>query len=975
MDNLAREISQAAEAAFIDSKIEHSLHLSPSIIDNSRKKQNDVLSHIKKELKKAKEFLFSVSFIRMSGLEMLIQTFKDIENTGVVGKIITTDYLNYTEPKALHKLLSYQFIEVRIVTEEAFHTKGYFFSDGKKNTVIIGSSNITGGALKSNREWNIRASALDQGGLTEEFKEAFDELWETAIPLTESWLQAYGQRYDKELEIRHAIEQETRLATYTIEPNQMQKAAALSLHKMRENGKNKALLIAATGTGKTYLSAFDVRSVNPKHMLFIVHREQILHDAADSFIDILGTSITKDIGFITGNKKDFDKKYIFSTIQMMSKPEIHQSFNPDYFDYMIIDEVHKAAAPSYRRIMSYFKPAFLLGMSATPDRPDKENIYELFDYNIALDIRLKDALENNLLCPFHYFGIADITIDGKTIQEEADFNDLTADERVLRILEKSEYYGFSGERVKGLIFCSHVKEAKLLAEKINESKKNDSANWKAAYVTGETSIELREEYVRRLQYDDDEILDFIITVDTFNEGIDIPEVNQVIMLRPTESSIIFIQQLGRGLRKNARGKEYLVAIDFIGNYKKSFLIPVALSGDNTYDKDNLRKYITEGSSVIPGCSTIDFDLISKDLIYRNIDNSNLRQFAFLKKEYFSLKNRLGRIPSIADFHRENAIDVLNFIDYAGSYYSFLRKADDEYEIELSKDEETVLKFVSRKFEDGKRRAELTFFRIVLDNYKEIYNMQSSGLLTYKLQSEQISLGKTLNSMISNLDMSFLKKQEAQQYGSTPLISIRNNVAIPSDRLSNMMKNPSFRNLLSEVIDDGLRRNSEQYKTTYADTPFVLYEKYTYEDVCRLLCWETNMNPLNIGGYFYDTKTKTLPVFVNYEKEDSAIPYPDKFLDENNIITFSKKNRRIGCPDYNHIYKTQKSDMDNMILLFVRKNTVDERKEFYFLGKIEAYGKAEAVKIEDNNGKKTDAFAIHYQISTPVRRDIFDYLIS
>ena len=824
MDNLAREISQAAEAAFIDSKIEHSLHLSPSIIDNSRKKQNDVLSHIKKELKKAKEFLFSVSFIRMSGLEMLIQTFKDIENTGVVGKIITTDYLNYTEPKALHKLLSYQFIEVRIVTEEAFHTKGYFFSDGKKNTVIIGSSNITGGALKSNREWNIRASALDQGGLTEEFKEAFDELWETAIPLTESWLQAYGQRYDKELEIRHAIEQETRLATYTIEPNQMQKAAALSLHKMRENGKNKALLIAATGTGKTYLSAFDVRSVNPKHMLFIVHREQILHDAADSFIDILGTSITKDIGFITGNKKDFDKKYIFSTIQMMSKPEIHQSFNPDYFDYMIIDEVHKAAAPSYRRIMSYFKPAFLLGMSATPDRPDKENIYELFDYNIALDIRLKDALENNLLCPFHYFGIADITIDGKTIQEEADFNDLTADERVLRILEKSEYYGFSGERVKGLIFCSHVKEAKLLAEKINESKKNDSANWKAAYVTGETSIELREEYVRRLQYDDDEILDFIITVDTFNEGIDIPEVNQVIMLRPTESSIIFIQQLGRGLRKNARGKEYLVAIDFIGNYKKSFLIPVALSGDNTYDKDNLRKYITEGSSVIPGCSTIDFDLISKDLIYRNIDNSNLRQFAFLKKEYFSLKNRLGHIPSIADFHRENAIDVLNFIDYAGSYYSFLRKADDEYEIELSKDEETVLKFVSRKFEDGKRRAELTFFRIVLDNYKEIYNMQSSGLLTYKLQSEQISLGKTLNSMISNLDMSFLKKQEAQQYGSTPLISIRNNVAIPSDRLSNMMKNPSFRNLLSEVIDDGLRRNSEQYKTTYADTPFVLYEK-------------------------------------------------------------------------------------------------------------------------------------------------------
>ena len=201
MDNLAREISQAAEAAFIDSRIEHSLYLSPSIINNSKKKQNDILSHIKKELRASKEFLFSVSFIRMSGLEMLIQTFKDIENTGTTGKIITTDYLNYTEPKALRKLLSYNFIEVKLVTEEAFHAKGYFFNDGEKNTVIIGSSNITGGALKSNREWNIRASALEKGGLTEEFRTSFYELWETATPLTESWLQEYEKRYRKEEEI------------------------------------------------------------------------------------------------------------------------------------------------------------------------------------------------------------------------------------------------------------------------------------------------------------------------------------------------------------------------------------------------------------------------------------------------------------------------------------------------------------------------------------------------------------------------------------------------------------------------------------------------------------------------------------------------------------------------------------------------------------------------------------------------------
>ena len=188
MDNLATEITKAANAAFIDSRIEHSLHLHPSIIDNSIQKQNDVLSYIKKELRKAKEFLISVSFIRMSGLEMLIQTLKDIEAAAPKGRIITTDYLNYTEPKALRKLLTYRFIEVRLVTEEAFHTKGYLFNDGEKNTVIIGSSNITGGALKSNKEWNLKATALEQGGLTEEFRTAFNELWDTAIPLTETWL-------------------------------------------------------------------------------------------------------------------------------------------------------------------------------------------------------------------------------------------------------------------------------------------------------------------------------------------------------------------------------------------------------------------------------------------------------------------------------------------------------------------------------------------------------------------------------------------------------------------------------------------------------------------------------------------------------------------------------------------------------------------------------------------------------------------
>lgn len=956
------ELESGMEDILINNAIPYPQDSRPVIIDNSNEYQRDVLSHLKRGLEMADEFLFAVSFIRLSGIEMLLQTFKDMEKRNVKGRIITTDYLAYTEPKAIRKLLSYDFIDVRIITEEAFHVKGYLFSSSITDTVIIGSSNLTGGALKTNREWNVEITSPKGGKAAKDFRKLFEELWKEARPVREIWLTEYEKRYNKEAEIRRKIEGETSREPFRIEPNRMQKEASLALRRLRKEGKRKALLIAATGTGKTYLSAFDVLSFNPEHMLFIVHREQILNDAAESFIDVLGKGIRNDIGFLTGGRKDYDKKYIFSTVQTISKTEVYRNFSPTFFDYIVIDEVHKAAAPSYKRLMEHFSSSFLLGMSATPDRPDRENIYELFDYNIAIDIRLKDALEENMLCPFHYFGISEIKVDGKILTEDASFNDLTSPERVKNIIEKSEYYGFSGKRVKGLIFTSRVEEARKLSEEMNRIRKNGRRMWQTRYVTGETETGKREEYVRRLERDedDDQALDFIITVDTFNEGIDIPEVNQIIMLRPTTSPIVFIQQLGRGLRKR-EDKEFLVAIDFIGNYKKSFLIPIALSGDNTYDKDNLRKYITEGSSAIPGCSTIDFDPIARGLIYRNIDSSDLKQLSILKNEYFTLKNRLGRIPTIADFRREKAMDIQNFVDKAGSYHAFVKKVDDDYDVSLTENEEKVLRYVSEKFSDGKRADELLYLKEALS----FYNTHENGI--FKKEKEA---GQRFSSMIANLTLSFPQPTEALKYGKTPLLEIGSDLITPSERLSGCLLNPVFRTLLEDVVNDGLERNREKYGRTYKDTLFTLYEKYTYEDVCRLLLWERNMNANGIGGYFYDKKTKTLPVFINYEKADRAIQYPNTFPDNSNITAYSKMPRRIGSSDYNHIYKTTEEDKDNRIYLFLRKNSKDDRKEFYFLGEIEAIGEAKEVKI---NGK--NAFEIHYHINTPVRQDIFDYITS
>ena len=289
-------------------------------------------------------------------------------------------------------------------------------------------------------------------------------------------------------------------------------------------------------------------------------------------------------------------------------------------------------------------------MTASPDRTDSFNIYELFNNNIVYEVRLKEAMENSLLCPFHYFGISDLEVDGKVIDELSEFSNLVSNERVNHIISKINYYGYSGDRVKGLVFCSSKQEAKVLSEEFNKRGYNTTS------LTGEDSQERREQEIAKLVANDGDMLDYIFTVDIFNEGVDIPEVNQVIMLRPTQSSIIFIQQLGRGLRKSAN-KDFVVIIDFIANYKNNFLIPVALSGDNSYDKDTVRKFLSQGTRYIPGMSTIHFDEISKQRIYSAIDNVKLNTWLFVTDEYNKLKNKLGRIPTYSDFENYDAIDV------------------------------------------------------------------------------------------------------------------------------------------------------------------------------------------------------------------------------------------------------------------------------------------------------------------------------
>ena len=696
------ELNKALHTSFIDKSFPSNKDLRPKLFFNDYKRRMNLAFEITKRLKECDYFEFSVAFISESGLAVLKQILLNLKEKGVRGRIITSTYLGFNAPKMFKQLLSFTNIEVRIFEQEhcGFHPKGFIFHTGDHRDIIVGSSNLTQTALESNQEWDLFFTSHENGELASQVSNEFDIQWELSTPLTNEWIESYKETYVKP--VRPASVQSSK----TIKPNKMQEEALKSLKNLRDNNKDKALLISATGTGKTFLSAFDVKRFKPKRLLFVVHRRNIAEAALRSFKYLIPNV---SMGIFSGNTKETDSDFIFSTIQTIHKKEYREMFERDAFDYIIIDEVHRAGAQSYQDIVDYFKPKFLLGMSATPERSDDFDIYEMFDHNIAYEIRLIQAMEYNLLCPFHYYGITDMTIDGIEIDDKSEFNILTSELRVDYIIEKINEYGYSGDRIHGLIFCSRKDECEKLSQLFN------MRGYKTIALTGDSSEEMRQKAIDSLESNDENSLDYIFTVDIFNEGIDIPKVNQVVMLRPTESAIVFVQQLGRGLRKND-SKEYVVIIDFIGNYEKNFLIPVALSGQTNYNKDSLRQFVCEGSLITPGASTIQFDQITEKRIYQSIDAANFTQVRLIKDSYKQLKEKLGRIPRLKEFEQYGAIDVqLMFQNKSlGCYHTFLSKYEKDYHIHFSTLEEKYLQFISSKLSSGKRVEELEAIKLIIN---------------------------------------------------------------------------------------------------------------------------------------------------------------------------------------------------------------------------------------------------------------------
>ena len=977
------QLQEGLTTAYIDGTAAANLAYKPAFVSNNPEEGKKVISVIEDELMKCDQFQISVAFITMGGITPLLQTLKELEKRQIPGQILTTNYLNFSEPRALKKLQELSNITLKMYdvdrADQGFHTKGYIFKKEEIYRIIIGSSNITSAALTKNKEWNTKIVSTEQGEIAQEIVKEFYQLWDSkyALPF-DDFYENYKQKYEIIKKQRKIVKQDeiSSTAKYKLEPNSMQVGFITNLRKIVEAGENRALLISATGTGKTYASAFAMRELGFNRVLFLVHRSTLAKQALTSFRKVFEDK--KSMGIVGAGYSDYDADYIFAMVETLHKEDNLRKFAPEEFDCIVLDEAHHSPANTYQKVMEYFKPKLFLGMTATPDKRDdgdaSKNVYELFHYQIAYEIRLQQAMEEDLLCPFHYFGISDISVvtdeqmKARNISEE-DFGKLTSDERVRHVIEQAKYYGYSGDRVKGLVFCSRNRECEELSAKFN------ALGYRTIALSGDNKDKEREKAFERLAMNEEDAtdemqpLDYIFSVDILNEGVDIVEVNQVIMLRPTQSPIVFIQQLGRGLRK-AENKEYVVILDFIGNYNNNFMIPVALSGDRTYNADTIRKYVISGNNTIPGASTVHFDEIAKEKIFNSIDKIKGMR-SIIKESYISLKNRIGRTPLLFDFYEQGEIDPLVIIREYKTYWQFLEAVEKgKYFSKLTDHEKLILDYLSKTILSGVRPSELFLLQKLLTKK------------TFSVNEVQKELKRLLDYNITDLEMResvkilqgcfTSKDEEYQKYKTIEIMDYDEKQGVRCfASYANCLLDNEFNTQVKDIINVGLARYRDKYAHGKVEqTPFVLYEKYSRRDVSLLMNCGKDMSSTMYG---MSRIGDDVFIFITYHKEeaeegknyaDGKPDYADAF--EDNLIF--KWDSQIG--------KDNSSPYMQKVLTAPRKHLLvkksDAESSFYYMGQFDIIESVDSQK-EDNSGKMKPIAKVTMKMHHPVREDLLRYL--
>lgn len=914
--------------------------------NNSETKFIDKLKH---NIDTCKAFYFSVSFIKKPGLRLLIPNIDAALSRGAKGKLITSTYQNFTD---IDSLLYFFELATRFPenfschldkecffdsngNSVGFHSKGYLFEFEKSRELLVGSSNITVYALLKNIEWDV--SILDgQDNETYDYaKEEFDSLWEKTPQLTKELIANYKthlyysiERWDMDYEV----------ANSEIKPNYMQRRALKELNRIRAMGATRALVTASAGSGKTYMAAFDALNFNPDRLLYIAHEGSILRKSLETFQRIFGND--KTYGEFTGEYKEFDADFVFSTnITMMNSLEL---FMKNHWDYIIIDECHHAVADSYRKIIEYFEPQFLLGITATPERMDQGDVLGLFDQNMPYELRLRDAIINGLVVPFKYYGIRDELItygvnETKGHKFVEQFSDDSHCEFIMKMIEK---HRLPGQKLKALAFCRDISHARRMSQAMEDY-------YHTCVLTGKNSVGERVRTYKDLQ-DDSADLEILFTVDILNEGVDIPAVNMVLFLRPTDSQTVFIQQLGRGLR-NYEGKKFVTVLDFIGNdYKRSVQIAFALSSlaENFVVEKNLVANLIREDYKSLGLADygveIHLDDLSKKEILSYIDEVNFNAKVYLQQDYLNFKKYISSAgyPQHVDYlNNDYAPDLIKFMQSKinnhknSSYYGFLKAIDEENIPAFDDRQEDFIKYVSDMLPVVRPYEYLILQRLVYGageaSFTEIEDFVRTNTWFSKASFD--------HALFYMLKSGFFISEDGKM------------------KFDNIKLDIELEEYLCDLLSYGLGKFDVDFSHPDRDHIFFLWSKYRKEQVQQLLL--NNPKDIMKGTKIYDGFVYAYVTVLKASSTKEDLKYADGYIDPN---TFQWETEA-------HISDKNLTDLKNSkgILIFVRKvdNEDGIQLPFTYIGT----GQMEYIE----GSKKTNgAHLFRISMDNPAPEDIY-----
>ena len=908
------------------------------------------IDRLKKNIDTCKAFYFSVSFIKKPGLRLIAPNIEAAVARGVRGRLITSTYQNFTDVESLQFFYNLQTrypnsFSCRLDREcfqdingntVGFHSKGYLFEFEDRAELLVGSSNITVYALLKNVEWDISVADEETSETYTAAKDEFGALWEGTLPLTQDLINEYKTRLYYSIE---RWDMDYNIANSDVKPNYMQRRALKELNRVRAMGASKALVTASAGAGKTFLAAFDALNFNPKRLLYIVHEGSILMKSFETFSQVFGNN--RSYGVFNGEYKEQEADFVFSTnVTMANSLEL---FDPHTWDYIIIDECHHSTADTYRKIIDYFKPQFLLGITATPERMDGDDVFSLFDQNVPYELRLRDAIINGLVVPFKYYGIRDELIEyGADRTNGHRFVELFSDDKhcdfIFREIEKHRE---PGQKLKALAFCRDIPHAVRMSQAMEEY-------YHTCYLTGKNSVGERIRAYKDLQ-DDSKDLEILFTVDILNEGVDIPGVNMVLFLRPTDSQTIFIQQLGRGLRKY-EGKKYVTVLDFIGNdYKRSVQIAFALGSmaeNFVVEKKLVAALVADDFQkigLIDYGVEIHLDDLSKKEILSYIDEVNFNTKKYLQQDYNNFKKYISafRYPAHVDYlNNDYAPDLIKFMQSRidgrqnASYLGFLQAVGEDNLPLFNERQESFIKYVSKMLPIVRPYEYLIIQEIIRRagecGCEEIRRLIRTGMQNYNQNAFEHALKYMMESGFFTLCDGNLS-------------------------LSDVPLDVEFDEYMRDLLEYGLGKYDVEFHDASADETFRLWAKYRKEQVQQLLL----ENPKDImkGTKIYNGVVYAFVTVVKSGDTAENLKYVDGYIDAGTFQWETVAN--VGEQELNKLKNS------SGIHIFVRKvdNEDGVQLPFTYIGK----GKMEYI---EGSKKQNGAHLFRIPMDAAAPEDIY-----